>query len=105
MRRLATVERRFAWIRRALCLMGTHDHLLVETPEPNLSDGMHQLNGMYARLFNARHGRVGVLFQSRFHAALVETDEHLAVAVHYIAENPVHAGLCTRAGDWPWSWV
>ena len=74
MRRLATVERRFAWIRRALCLMGTHYHLLVETPEPNLSIGMHQLNGLYAQLFNRRHGRVGTLFQSRFHATLVESE-------------------------------
>jgi REP-associated tyrosine transposase len=66
MRRLVAVERRFGWIRRAVCLMGTHYHLLVETPEPNLSAGMHQLNGLYARLFNTRHRRVGALFQSRF---------------------------------------
>jgi putative transposase len=104
MRRLATVERRFAWIRRALCLMGTHYHLLVETPEPNLSNGMHQLNGLYARLFNTRHGRVGALFQSRFHATLVETEEHLETAAHYIAANPVRAGLCAHPDDWPWSW-
>ena len=45
-----TVETsRSSWIRRALCLMGTHYHLLVETPEPNLSAGMHQLNGLYAQ--------------------------------------------------------
>jgi len=72
LKRLAAVEQRFAWIRRALCLMGTHYHLLVETPQPNLSAGMHQLNGLYATLFNQRHGRVGALFQGRFHAVLVE---------------------------------
>jgi REP element-mobilizing transposase RayT len=104
MRRLVTVEGRFAWLRRALCLMGTHYHLLVETPEPNLSAGMHQLNGLYARLFNIRHDRVGTLFQSRFHAALVETDEHLEAAARYIAANAVRAGLCARPEDWPWSW-
>ncbi len=104
MRRLVAVERRFAWIRRALCLMGTHYHLLVETPEPNLSTGMHQLNGLYARLFNIRHGRVGALFQSRFHAALIEDEHHLETAVHYIAANPVRAGLCARPEDWAWSW-
>ncbi len=103
MRRLATVERRFAWIRQALCLMGTHYHLLVETPEPNLSAGIHQLNGLYALLFNRRHGRVGTLFQSRFHATLVESDEHLETAVQYIAANPVRAGLCAQPEDWPWS--
>ena len=103
MRRLATVERRFAWIRRALCLMGTHYHLLVETPEPNLSIGMHQLNGLYAQLFNRRHGRVGTLFQSRFHATLVESEEQLAATRDYIAANPVRAGLCLHPEDWQWS--
>jgi REP element-mobilizing transposase RayT len=102
--RLATVERRFAWIRRALCLMGTHYHLLVETPEPNLSTGMHQLNGRYATLFNQRHGRVGALFQGRFRAVLLETEEHLAATRDYIAANPVRAGLCAYPEDWPWSW-
>jgi putative transposase len=100
---LATVERRFAWIRRALCLMGTHYHLLVETREPNLSAGMHQLNGLYARLFNTRHSRVGALFQSRFHATLVESQEHVDAAVHYIAANPVRAGSAPapRTGSGP----
>jgi REP-associated tyrosine transposase len=104
LKRLATVERRFSWLRRALCLMGTHYHLLVETPLPNLSAGMHQLNGLYATLFNQRHGRVGALFQGRFGATLLESEEHLAATCDYIAADPVRAGLCTRPEDWPWSW-
>lgn len=102
--RLTTVEHRFSWIRRALCLMGTHFHYLVETPEPNLSAGMHQLKGFYAQLFNQRHGRVGTLFQSRFHATVIETEEQLAATRDYIAANPVRAGLCARPEDWSWSW-
>ena len=104
LKRLVTVERRFDWMRRALCLMGTHYHLLVETPFPNLSTGMHQLNGLYASLFNRRHSRVGALFQGRFNAVLLETDEHLAATRDYIAANPVRAGLCSHPEDWPWSW-
>jgi putative transposase len=104
LKRLAAVEQRFAWIRRALCLMGTHYHLLVETPQPNLSAGMHQLNGLYATLFNQRHGRVGALFQGRFRAVLVETEQQLAATRDYVAANPVRAGLCVRPEDWPWSW-
>lgn len=102
--RLAVVERRLGWIRRALCLMTTHFHYLVETPEPNLSAGIHQLNGLYALTFNTRHGRTGALFQGRFHAVLIETDEQLAATRAYIAANPVRAGLCERPEDWPWSW-
>ena len=104
MHRLTTVEHRFGWIRRALCLMGTHFHYLVETPGPTLSAGMHQLNGLYAHLFNRRHRRVGALFQGRFHATLIETEEQLASTRDYIAANPVRASLCARPEDWPWSW-
>jgi putative transposase len=103
-RRLAVVEVRHGWIRRTLCLMSTHFHYLVETPLPNLSVGMHQLNSVYARWFNERHGRVGALLQRRFHSVLLETEEQL-VAVHaYIAANPVRAGLCDHLEDWPWTW-
>jgi REP element-mobilizing transposase RayT len=103
-RRLTLVETRHGWIRRALCLMGTHFHYLVETPLPNLSSGMHQLNSAYARGFNERHARVGALLARRFHAVLVESDEQLAATHAYIAANPVRAGLCERPDDWPWTW-
>ena len=105
MSRLAVIEFRFSWLRRALCLMGTHFHYLVETPQPNLSAGMHQLNGLYAQWFNQRHGRIGTLFQSRYHATLIDSEEQLAATRDYIAANPVRAGLCSRPEDWPWSWT
>jgi REP element-mobilizing transposase RayT len=62
---------RFHWLCHAYCLMDNHYHLLIETPEPNLSLGMRQLNGVYTQRFNRRHGRVGHLFQGRFKAILV----------------------------------
>ncbi len=97
-----TVER-FSWLILAYCQMGNHYHLLVETPQPTLSRGMRQLNGVYAQRFNRRHGRVGHLFQARFHATLVERDEHLLAVAAYIPLNPVRAGLCGKPGDWRWS--
>jgi REP element-mobilizing transposase RayT len=42
----------------AYCLMGNHYHLLVQTPEPNLSVAMRQLNGLYTQRFNRRHEQV-----------------------------------------------
>ena len=102
--RLGDVESRFRWVRRALCLMGTHFHYVVETPEPNLSAGMQSLKSLYAQLFNIRHGRVGVLFESRFNAKLIASEEQLVATRDYIAANPVRAGLCARPEDWPWSW-
>jgi putative transposase len=62
----------FRWRLHAYVLMGNHYHLLLETPEPTLSRGMRQLNGVYTRAFNRRHRRSGHLFQGRFKAIVVE---------------------------------
>jgi len=52
----------FNWFVHAYCLMANHYHLLVETPDSNLSEGMRQLNGVYTQKFNRHHGRVGHVF-------------------------------------------
>jgi len=54
--------------------MSNHYHLLIETPESNLAQGMRQLNGVYTQRFNRAHGRVGHVFQGRYKAILVERD-------------------------------
>jgi REP element-mobilizing transposase RayT len=87
----------------AYCLMGNHYHLLVETPEANLSRAMHRLNAVYAGRFNRRHERTGHLFQGRFDARLVEKQTYLLAVSRYIALNPVRAGLVDRAENWPCS--
>jgi hypothetical protein len=61
------------------------------------------LNGGYAQAFNRRHGRIGRLFQDRFHSVLVEGDGHLFELLRYGALNPCRAGLCDVPEAWPWS--
>jgi REP element-mobilizing transposase RayT len=100
---IGEVVERYGWRCYAYCLMGNHYHLLAETPQPTISDGMCRLNGLYARRFNARHGFDGHLFEKRFHAELVERDEHLLEVARYIVLNPVRAGICASPADWPWS--
>ena len=63
--------------------------------------GMHRLNGLYAMWFNHRYGRVGHLFQNRFDARVVEGDEYLETATHYIFENSSRVGLRRLALAWP----
>ena len=63
---LAEVIERYNWICHAFCLMTNHYHLLIETVEGNLSQGMRQLNGVYTQTSNRRHNRTGHLFQGRF---------------------------------------
>ena len=103
MRLLADVVHRLAWRMYAMCLMTTHYHLVLEATRPRLSGGMQRLNGRYAEAFNARYERRGHLFGDRFAARVLESEEYLAAACRYVVLNPVRAGLCERAADWPWS--
>ena len=98
---VATVSA-FGWHCLAFCLLGTHLHLLIETPEPNFAAGMQWLHGQYARCFNKQHKRTGHLFQGRYHDEPILTEGHLLNAVGYIAMNPVDAGICRNPHDWPW---
>jgi putative transposase len=100
---LGDVVRKREWRCRAYCLMPNHVHLVVETPEPDLSDGMRDLSGRYARRFNLRHGFSGHVFERRYWCDLVESESRLLELERYIALNPVRAGLCTRPTEWRWS--
>ena len=91
------------WNCWAYCLMDNHFHLLLDTPEPNLSEGMHRLKHRYARAFNKRHSRTGHLFEGRFTSIPIERDAHLLEVCRYVVLNPVRAGICATAEDWPWS--
>ncbi len=94
---------RYRWICHAYCLMGNHYHLLIETPEGNLSKGMRHLNGVYTQCYNRRHRQVGHLFQGRFKAILVEKESYLLELCRYIVRNPVAASMVSSVGDWTWS--
>lgn len=93
----------YGWRLHAYVLMGNHYHLLVETPEPTLSRGMRDLNGVTTQRFNRRHGRTGHLFEGRFKAILVEREAHLLEIARYVVLNPVRSGFARSAASWPWS--
>lgn len=100
---LSDVVDRFNWTIHAYCLMSNHYHLLVETPEANLSKGMRQLNGVYTQAFNKAHHRVGHVFQGRYKAIVVEKEAYLLELARYVVLNPVRSGMVRTPGDWPWS--
>lgn len=83
--------------------MDNHYHLLLETPEGNLSGGMRRLNGTYTQGFNRRHRRVGHVLQGRFKRLLVEKEAYLLELCRYIVLNPVRAHLVRKVQDWSWS--
>jgi REP element-mobilizing transposase RayT len=93
----------YRWIVHSFVLMTNHYHLIVETPIPTLSRGMHDLDGDYAQKFNQRHGRVGHLFQGRFKGSLVEKETYLLELCRYVVLNPVRAGMVETPAAWRWS--
>jgi putative transposase len=97
------VSERFHWLCHAYCLMGNHYHLVIETPDGNLSKGMRQLNGVYTQAFNRRHHRVGHLFQGRFKGILVQKESHYLEVCRYVVLNPIRAKAVKQPREWAWS--
>ena len=102
LRMLMTVKKQFEWLIHTYCLMPNHYHLVVETEHP-LPKAMHLLNGRFAHRFNRRHDRSGHLFEGPYEAKPVDSDEYFTECLRYVADNPVRAGLCATAAEWPWS--
>jgi REP element-mobilizing transposase RayT len=100
---LSLVCDRFNWIVHAFCQMTNHYHLLVETPDGNLSAGMRHLNGLYTQRFNRRHAQVGHLFQGRYKAILIQKEAHLLELSRYVVLNPVRAQMVPSPEQWRWS--
>ena len=83
--------------------MGNHYHLLIETPDGNLSKGMRQLNGIYTQKYNWLHHKTGHVFQGRYKAILVEKESYLLELCRYVVLNPVRAGIIEKPEQWRWS--
>lgn len=74
----------------AYVLMPNHFHLLMrETKVNGITEFMRKLGTGYARYFNEKHKRVGPLFQGRFKATHVDSDEYLKYLFSYIHLNPI----------------
>jgi len=100
---LASVVKRYNWLCHTYCLMDNHYHLLIETPDANLSRGMRQLNGVYTQAYNRRHKRPGHIFQGRYKAILVQKENYLLELCRYVELNPVRAKMVKKPEDWKWN--
>ncbi len=87
----------------AYCLLDNHYHLLIQTPQANLSRVMRHLDGLYTQRYNRRHERDGPLFRGRYKAIVVEAEEYLLAVARYIHQNPVAAGLVRSPEAYTWS--
>jgi putative transposase len=87
----------------AYCMMPNHYHMLVRTPEGNISRAMRHVNGVYTQRFNSRHNYDGQLFRGRYRSILVNGDSYLLQLVRYIHRNPLKAGIVEDMNVYPWS--
>lgn len=85
------------------CLMSNHYHILLCTPEGNLSRFMRHLNGVYTQRHNRKHKKDGPLFRGRYKAILVQEEEYIKGVVRYIHRNPLKAKIVTDLGKYSWS--
>jgi REP element-mobilizing transposase RayT len=87
----------------AYCLMSNHYHLLVQTPEANISRAMRHLNGVYTQRFNKINHCDGQLFRGRFKSMLVDADNYLLELLRYIHRNPLESGIVDNINTYTWS--
>ena len=102
-REIGKAATRYGWRVLAWCVMPNHTHLVLNTPRGGFSDGFREINGNHARRVNRRHERDAHLFKNRPWAVELPTYSHLIGAIAYVLRNPVTAGLCATAAEWPWS--
>lgn len=96
---------RFGWLLHAYVIMRNHYHVALETPEPNLSDGMQWLQSTWASRFNRFRREIGRPFQGRYKAMHVQPGPALAEVAHYIHLNPVASRVVSAEHilDYRWS--
>lgn len=94
---------RHHWSVLAWCVMPNHHHVVLRMPHGGFSVGFQQINGNHSRRTNRRYERCAHLFENRPWTFEAKTPAHVLGAVAYALRNPVDAGLCERAEDWPYS--
>ena len=86
------------------CIMNNHAHMLLKINNiKDLSKYMQRLNTRYGKYFNKKYNRVGYVFRDRFKSEGIYSEKHLFNCIKYIYDNPVKAGMCKKACDYPFS--
>lgn len=88
----------------AYCIMNNHTHMLIETKAiEQLSKYMQRINTTYGKYYNKKYSRVGYVFRDRYKAEGIYSEKHLYNCIKYIHNNPVKAGICNKAEEYPYS--
>ncbi len=87
----------------AYCLTGNRVHMLLQADEEPIDLVMKRIGTRYSVWFNTEYGRVGHLFQDRYRSEAIHDDSYYLTVLRYILNNPVKAGICARAEEYPYS--
>jgi len=85
------------------CVMNNHFHVLLENSSGRMSALLKVVNGAYGIYYRRKHGGKGYVFQNRFRSTLIQNDSYLRLAILYLLQNPVRAGLAANSSEYPWS--
>ncbi|WP_248278562.1 transposase [Bacillus sp. DNRA2] len=85
------------------CLMDNHVHLLMKESEETISDAIKRISSSYVHWYNMKYERCGHLFQDRFKSENVENHDYFKIALRYIHQNPMKAGLARNVFESKWT--
>jgi len=100
---IGEAKKRDGWTIFAWCVMSNHYHIVLQTGEVPLWRGLHRIQNLFSRRYNARSGRTGPLWQSRYQARLVGDERYLGEVILYVHLNPVRSGVAANASAFPYS--
>ncbi|MEK2644234.1 transposase [Bdellovibrio sp. BCCA] len=86
-------------------LMSNHFHMIVRTPEGNLSQAMQFFMRETSRDITQLSSRINQTYGSRFHRSLLGSPQYYLHAYKYVYRNPVEAGLCQKVEEYPYSTI
>ncbi|MCA0302593.1 MAG: transposase [Proteobacteria bacterium] len=88
----------------AWCIMPNHVHVVIEPEDQhNLGSIVQSWKSFTAKRANKLLGRSGPFWRKDYFDRYMRGEEHYAKTVAYVEDNPVKAGLCGTATEWPWS--
>lgn len=100
---LGKANQKFPFQLLGYCLMQNHVHLHIKTIDVDLPQIIRFVHLSYSRYFNCKYSLVGQMFQGRYLAKIIDTDQYSIVTNRYIHLNPVKANLVEKAEDYEWS--
>ncbi|MCK9431905.1 MAG: transposase [Candidatus Omnitrophica bacterium] len=104
LRLLNKFKLRFRFKLYGITLMDNHPHLVMQVANnTNISKVMQSVNLSFSLYFRKKYKYVGHVWQGRFNSRVIDGDQYIINCLEYIHNNPVRAGLVSKASDYPWS--